>query len=206
MKYKISIIFIFSFVNYLAYGSTYIRPMPSELRIVAPADARTVYDANISYHIHESLFKQDKFSRIYSNLIKDFNVSKDMLTYTLILKDKKFHNGEQFNCSLIKSNLDHFVKNKIVGYKSLKNIEGFKTSKLNIKNGKAGNICEIKLSTPEPELIKKLTSFKLSILDKERNPQNGLGLFKVKKSTKNKIELEFIGKNSEIKNLNKQSP
>lgn len=192
MKTFLFILTLGSFLCLNGHSHTYTRPAPSESKILDPINLTDVYSANITYQIHTPLFVQEADYQYKSSLIKKYSNSKDRKIFSFELNKKFFHDGKKLECQDIKRTYDFYIKKKGNGYKRLVNLVGF--TKADIKLESKGNHCHLSLKTPDDDLIKKLSSIKLSILDPKRNPRNGLGNYKIKEHSAKKTVLVSTSK------------
>jgi peptide/nickel transport system substrate-binding protein len=121
---------------FIAFGcaaaSTPVKQTEGVLKIGSLRDARvlditkilSVYEFKMISTAVEPLFRVDKKYRPVPWLVTAFKLSPDMLNLTLTLrKGVKFHDGSDFNASVVKFNLDRFMKSGSVHLNSLKQVD-----------------------------------------------------------------------------------
>ncbi|BDB65024.1 nickel ABC transporter, nickel/metallophore periplasmic binding protein [Helicobacter cinaedi] len=112
--YVVKILCLVSFTLGTLYGkNTLIMAVSSNIGVMNPQG----YQGNAMFaqnSIYESLVSVDKNGRIIPHLATSWQISKDGLSYTFILrKGVKFSNGEAFNADAVLINFNSVLKNKV---------------------------------------------------------------------------------------------
>lgn len=112
--YMVKILCLVSFTFGVLYGkNTLIMAVSSNIGVMNPQG----YQGNAMFaqnSIYEGLVSVDKQGRIIPHLATSWQISKDGLSYTFILrKGVRFSNGEMFNADAVLINFESIFKNKV---------------------------------------------------------------------------------------------
>ncbi len=189
------------------YSYTFHRPVPDRIHLKDVTKTYDIYNLDILKQIHATLFKIDHTSNSNQYLVKTFRVSEDSLTYKFTLKNMLFHDNTKLNSEIVLKNIEYYIKHKIQTYEKLFSIDGAKEFSIEKMSKIKGIVLDkndslsfsIILKYPDPKLIYKLADINLSILKPNRDPNIGLGEYKIDRISKDCI---FFSK---FKNINENS-
>ena len=78
-------------------GGTLVVSMPSAPRTMDPVDYTTVYEAAVMYNVLDTLFIwNEEYNDVLPNLVTDYSVSDDGLSYTMTLRDDVYFQDGQY--------------------------------------------------------------------------------------------------------------
>lgn len=78
-------------------GGTLVVSMPSAPRTMDPAQYTTVYEAAVMYNVLDTLFIwNEDYTDVLPNLVTDYSVSDDGLSYTMTLRDDVYFQDGQY--------------------------------------------------------------------------------------------------------------
>jgi peptide/nickel transport system substrate-binding protein len=118
-------------------------------------DIRTVpgnaLDQALIGNVYETLVSIDQNNKLTGGVAKNWQLSKDALTYTFRLgNDMRFSNGNAMDSSDVVFSLESAIKNQYVGYEALSKIKS-------IANPNPNTVV-ITLNSPDPQLPRKLST------------------------------------------------
>ncbi len=78
-------------------GGTLVVSMPSAPRTMDPVDYTTVYESAVMYNVLDTLFIwNEEYNDVLPNLVTDYSVSDDGLSYTMTLRDDVYFQDGQY--------------------------------------------------------------------------------------------------------------
>lgn len=196
-NFIIAILTVWPFISKAEEVKLYLEDIPVSVEVTKLS---TTYEAVISNHIVEGLFKISDGYRVEKDLVKEATWSKSQRELTVVIKEKKFSNGVSLTsdiviqslnkCVLSPRNKTSLALSKVEGYKD---VLGSRSKKLRGLQKINDTVFKIRLSEAAPLLIDELAMGTCNIWLGEKddllNGAVGTGPYKLESHSKAEIKL-----------------
>ena len=178
--------------------------LPSQFN---PAKVSDVFSYHLAIQLHGGLFSLDLTGKPKKYLVEDYKVTEEGKRWQFSIQDKWLNLG--ITSQKIKQQLENRVKKRVLGYKKMNRIKGFKEfiggkqkQLIGIRVANKQNLI-IELNQPDVKIIEILADIRFAILPDAKNPKIGLGPYKLLVDKPDRIEIERKSLSKECDTLTK---